>query len=398
MGRGLNHGKNNFDFIVCHSSDIETDDTVVELFEQADKKLNGRIPNACILFLSIDYNHQLILDKINQKWDGIQLIGGTTDGELSSDLGFVEDSAVMILLVSDSVVFKASAGDLKSDEIEKVCKRLVEEATENLNTEPRLCLTIPGNIGTNNDKIVRSLSKALNNKVPVFGGTPGDQWRFKTQYQFSGKAVHTNAVTLLLFSGNLIFEYGVDSGWIPMGETGIVNKAEGNIIYEINSKSAVQFYKRSLGELNDPSGEFPLVILNEKDEIIYQRTPARILSDNSGGIVFLGEIPSGSKVQIATAERDNILEGTKRSIKMAIDKFPKDKIIKGCLFISCAGRKALLGTRTRDEMKIAEELIGDDVPKAGFYAYSEISPLKSDHAFSVLHNQTFVTILFGTNK
>ena len=385
-----------FDFIVCHSEDIDSLNAVHGLILQADEKLNGKVPNACILFSAIDYDHQLILNEINNKWPGIQLVGGTTDGELSSELGFSEDSVVMILFRSGSVIFTSGVGDLRSAGTEAACNKAVSEASENLIQTPKLCLTFPGGVGTNNDKIVASLANLFDGEVPIFGGIPADQWRFKVQYQFCGNKVFTDSVPILLFSGDFKFEYGVDSGWIPMGEPGIANKIEGNIIYEINNEPAIQFYKSGLGELTDPSGEFPLVILNKENEILYQRTPARVLSDNSGAIGFLGEIPSGSIVQIATAERDTILDGSRKSVHLAFDKFTMGSKISGGLFISCAARKALLGTRTREEIEIAREILGEDIPVAGFYGYGELSPLNNDKSNSLLHNQTFITILFGS--
>ena len=120
------------------------------------------------------------------------------------------------------------------------------------------------------------------------------------------------------------------------------------------------------------------------------------MEDNSGAIVFIGEIPQGSKVQIATAQRGMILEGTKRSISEAKEKLPEGSKINGCLFVSCAGRKVLLGTQAEEEMKIAGNIIGENIPAAGFYSYGEVSPLKNESNNSMLHNQTFVTLLFAS--
>ncbi|MDP8203391.1 MAG: FIST N-terminal domain-containing protein [Candidatus Tenebribacter mawsonii] len=395
MKKETNNSNTDLDFIVCHSEEIDTEDAVKELIEQAESKLNGRIPNACILFSAIDYEFQTFLDEITMKWNGIQLVGGTTDGEMSSELGFAEDSVVMLLFKSDSIVFSAGVGDSLSEDIDNACKKAVVEATEGFDSEPRLCFTIPGNVGTQNDKIIASLKNLLNDKVPIFGGVPGDQWRFKVQYQFCGNKVYTDSVPILLFSGSFVFEYGVDSGWIPLGEPGKVTKTEGNIVYEINNKPAIDFYKNSLGELNEAGPEFPILVLNEQNNILFQRTPFQVLTDQNGAIVFLGEINLGAKVQIANAPRDTIIDGSRKSINDALNKLGKDPKVKGCLFISCAGRKLLLGTRTKDEIATAREILGNDVPMAGFYSYSEVCPLKMDPKNSALHNQTFITLLFG---
>ena len=90
-----------------------------------------------------------------------------------------------------------------------------------------------------------------------------------------------------------------------------------------------------------------------------------------------------------------ILEGTKKSISEAKEKLTEGSKINGCLFVSCASRKVLLGTQTGEEMKIAGNIIGENIPAAGFYSYGEISPLKNESNNSTFHNQTFITLLFG---
>ena len=41
---------------------------------------------------------------------------------------------------------------------------------------------------------------------------------------------------------------GMDSGWEAIGETGTITRSEGNVIYEINHKPALEFYSNILGE------------------------------------------------------------------------------------------------------------------------------------------------------
>lgn len=380
--------------VVCHSEGVDTEDAVEDLLKQADSKLNQEKPDACILFAAIDYEHDVMLGKINNRWEGIKLVGGTTDGEMSSELGFAEDSVVMVLFKSDLVTFSTGLGDKLSEGIPEASKKAVEESLRDA-TDPKLCITIPGNAFTNIDQIVLTLKNKLGEGIPIFGAVPGDQWRFKTQYQFHGDKVYTDSVPLLVLSGNLTFSYGVDSGWGSMGEIGTVTKAEGNIIHTIDDKPALDFYKRGLGELTTPSGEFPLVVLDADNDIMHQRAAARLLDDGSGAIIFLGEVPQGARVQIATAQREDILRGARISITEAKRKFPSDRVIKGCLFFSCAARKALLGTRTGEEIKIAKAILGDNIPMGGFYGYGEISPLKKEANNSMCHNQTYITLLLG---
>lgn len=63
------------------------------------------------------------------------------------------------------------------------------------------------------------------------------------------------------------------------------------------------------------------------------------------------------------------------------------------LCISCAGRKQILGSRTQQEARIVNELLGD-APAAGIHGYGEIARLAKD-GISHYHNETFTTLLSG---
>ena len=108
-------------------------------------------------------------------------------------------------------------------------------------------------------------------------------------------------------------------------------------------------------------------------------------------------MPDGARVHITTTNRDQILAATRSSFQHALDDFPKDSGGGGkpalALCISCAGRKQILGSRTQEEGRIVNELLGD-VPAAGFYGYGEIARLAKD-GISHYHNETFTTLLLG---
>src|SRR5260370_1569855 len=85
------------------------------------------------------------------------------------------------------------------------------------------------------------------------------------------------------------------------------------------------------------------------------------------------------------------------SVKHAQDDYHKDSGWGGKravgLCIPFAGRKRILGSRTKEEARIVNELLGD-VPAVGFYGYGEIARLAKD-GISHYHNETFTTLLLG---
>ena len=96
--------------VVAHSNDPDSLSAVKEILQQSKDSLQGNNPQAGILFAAIDFDHSLILENINQAFPGIELIGGTTDGEISSLLEFQQDSITLMLFCSDEIETLAGVG------------------------------------------------------------------------------------------------------------------------------------------------------------------------------------------------------------------------------------------------------------------------------------------------
>lgn len=87
--------------VVGHSNDPDTEFAIAEVLEQCLTGLAGLKPQAAILLAALDFDHGKILHHIHQTFPDIQLIGGTTDSEISSILEFQQDSLVLMVLCSD---------------------------------------------------------------------------------------------------------------------------------------------------------------------------------------------------------------------------------------------------------------------------------------------------------
>ena len=380
----------------AHSEDIDTASALNEIIEKCQKRLSGQTPKAGLLFAGIDAEHQALLDGINKAWPGIQLIGCTTDGELSSDIGFQEDSVTLLLIGSDTVDITAGIGRQVSQDITVACRQAVKEARSKTQLHPSLCIANPESLTTSGQEVIRSLNNELGDDVPVLGATAADQLRFKGTYQFYCHEVLSDAIPILLFSGPLVYAFGVASGWKPIGKPGQVTRSQATTVQEIDGSPAIDFYRKFLGPDAKPSGECPLAILNDKDEIQYLRAPAGFSIEAEGDIRYFADVPEGARVQITVADRDAILNGCRESLDMAIQRYPEGKSPDVAVFFSCAARKLLLGTQISEEYQIFKEKIDPIVPMCGFYGYGEIGPIKASSANAKFHNETFISLLLGT--
>jgi hypothetical protein len=381
-----------FSMVVAHAEDCEN--AAPDMIGRCLGQLAGRPAKAAFVLASIDAPHQPLLDAINEEWPGIPLIGGTTDGEMSSELGFLEDSAVLAVFTGDDGIQVTTAvGRDASSDVAGACAATIAAARAGASLPPRLCLTVPESLTMNSGTVVSALTASLGMGIPLVGGTCGDQSRFSGTRQFFGREVVSDAVPVMLFSGDIACSFGVASGWSPISEPGVATRTEGTVVHCIDGQPAIDFYRRNLGSFERLNSEFPLVVVDGNGAGTYLRTTNGNVDAVSGAVSFFGDVPEGASVRIAAAGRAEILSGCDESIRIARERFPRQRQPTCALIFSCAGRKFLLGTRTTEEARHVASLL-EGIPYAGFYSYGEIAANVAGSA-ALFHNQTFVTVLFG---
>jgi hypothetical protein len=121
-----------FKVAVGHSNDPDSLEAIDEILEQCQQTLDGEIPQAGILFAAIDFDHSLILQRINETFPNIELIGGTTDGEVSSILEFQQDSLTLMLFCSDEIEIRAAVGRNVSQSPVEIASQSVEESKQQM--------------------------------------------------------------------------------------------------------------------------------------------------------------------------------------------------------------------------------------------------------------------------
>ncbi len=376
--------------VIGHSTDPWAEGAVQELVDQCEKQLEGQTPKAGVLFTCLEIEHNVLLAKLMDNWPDLELIGCTTDGELSSREAFQEDSSTLMLFASDTVSFKACVGRNLSQDITGSLKQGVED----IDKPVPLCIMLPESLTISGTSLVSELQGLLGEDTILVGGASADQWNFEQCHQFIGTEVLTDSVPFLCVMGDVEVSVGIASGWTPLGERGLVTRAEGMVVHEIDHKPALDFYRHYIGEAHlDNLQEYPLAVFpEEEDDVFFLRTVFSF-DREEGWIQFAAMLPENSAVQLTEAGRNEVLSACESSIQSALERF-SGKTPQGALLISCAVRKQVLGTRTHEEYEKFAHAISPDLPVAGFYSYGEIGPLPGNNK-SRFHNETFITVLVG---
>src|SRR5580704_12084836 len=92
-----------FNIAIGHSEDPDSADAADEVIAACQSRLGNIKPQVCMVFSAIDYDYPVILKKIHAAFAGVQVVGCTSSGELSSQLGYSEDSLLLVALASDRI-------------------------------------------------------------------------------------------------------------------------------------------------------------------------------------------------------------------------------------------------------------------------------------------------------
>jgi hypothetical protein len=242
----------------------------------------------------------------------------------------------------------------------------------------------------NGSDLVKGLSSALPAGVSLTGGLSGDGGRFeKTLVVLDGKAEADAIGVLGLYGSRLRVGYASLGGWDSFGPERLITRSEGNVLYELDGKSALQLYKEYLGEHADglPATGllFPLSLRVGDGDTPVVRTILGIDEDRQS-LTFAGDVPMGAYARLMKANFDRLIDGAvgaARTSQGAIAGSEPDLAI----LISCVGRKMVLNQRVEEEVEGVRDVLGQHTALTGFYSYGEISPF-TPSARCELHNQT----------
>ena len=101
----------------------------------------------------------------------------------------------------------------------------------------------------NGSGLVAGLAAHLPSHVAITGGLSGDGARFQETLVFLDSVPEQEVVAALgLYSDRLRVGYGSLGGWDSFGPERLITRSKGNVLYDLDGKSALELYKTYLGE------------------------------------------------------------------------------------------------------------------------------------------------------
>ena len=320
-------------------------------------------------------------------YPGAPVIGCSSSGEIFGT--HIQDDTLVVALLQfeHTTVRTASAPVTDSGQSFEAAQSLAHQL---MAPGLRGVLVLSDGLGVNGSELIRGLNTVLPAHVVVSGGLAGDGERFKRTWVVKDGLPLGGYVTAVGLYGTAVrLTHGSKGGWDLFGPERLITRSQGNVLYELNHKPALQLYKDYLGEL--ASGlpgtalHFPLSIRQKQEDAKRLVRTILAIDHTAQSLTFAGDMPEGAYAQFMRANFDRLIQGASDAAILATP-ISTDSAPTLSIAISCVGRRMVLGQRTEEEVEATFDVLPKGVQQIGFYSYGEISPYSTGQCD--LHNQT----------
>ncbi len=334
-----------------------------------------------------------LFSEIKQVYPNAHLLGCSTAGEIYWTQ--VSDDSLVVTAVSfEHTQLKGTK--VKIDKMENSFKA-GQQLSRSLEKEDLVhVFVLSDGLKINGSELVKGLIKHLPEHVSITGGLSGDGALFRETYVLWDDEPERDTVAVLgLYGNRLRVGYASFGGWDPFGPERLITQSRGNVLFELDGKSALMLYKKYLGEhakgLPSTGLLFPLSIRIREGERGVVRTILSI-NEEDQSMTFAGDVPEGAYARLMKANFDRLIDGAVEAAKTSLDIIGFSPEL--AILISCVGRKLILKQRIEEEIEGVRDILGAQATLTGFYSYGEISPFTKG-AQCELHNQTMTITAFS---
>jgi hypothetical protein len=322
------------------------------------------------------------------------ILGCSTSGEIFGDT--VIDNSVIATAVEFEHTRLRTASTAITEA--KSSYEVGEELARRLNDASlRHMFVLSDGLNVNGSDLARGLASGVAEGVSITGGLSGDSTNFAETWVVADDAAGPQRVAAVgLYGDDLRVGYASMGGWEPFGLERTITRAERNVLYELDGRSALDLYKTYLGDHAEqlPSAAllFPIVVTEKGGGQGVVRTVLSV-DEQAKSMTFAGDIPQGGTAQLMKTNVDDLVDGATAAAEASLSGLG-DARPDLVLLVSCVGRKLVMKQRIEEEVEAVRDVFGADTKIAGFYSYGELCPFRQGGECR-LHNQTMTITAFA---
>ncbi len=338
--------------IATTSSTKHTIQAVVDAYNELVTQLGAK-PHLLMLQCSINYDVETLLSTLREMAPNIPLHGGTSCMGVMTESGFHNHDGYGLALfgIYDPEGSYGVGAALIEDDPSAAAHQATINALNNADCRGEMpamvwMTAMPGC----EEALIEGIEKLLGDDIPIAGGSSADNDVSAHWKQFANDDIHTNAVVISVFVPSSEIVFAFHSGYEPTPIHGIVTKAEGRILKEIDGRPAAEVYNEWVGGgISDvlPGGGnilasttlYPLGRAAGKIVNVpyYQLSHPDAVTE-AGELTLFSTINEGDELVLMNGTIDSLVSRAGRVAKATLDAHSlSSDDIAGALVIYCAG-------------------------------------------------------------
>jgi hypothetical protein len=355
------------------------------------------------LFATVGYPQVPLLAAVREATGHVPLCGCSSEGIITQDTHDETNFSVAVMVIrSDELRF--INGIVSGDGgFEHIGQRIADAAQPQAHDDAIALFVFPDALTWNFDRFIAGFEQNLQGqtRLSIMGGLAADNWAMRQTYQYCDDQILSDGTAWVLLAGNARMASAVTHGCIPIGAQRIITRSEGNVIYEIDHRPALEIVKEYLTdqEMQNWAMTVSNLCLAFKapsymegyDDYIIRYMPTK--DDQIGSVTIPTEVSAGTQVWFSRRNYDKISSGVEVMGQHLHEQLGGSKPLMVFQF-DCAGRgKYIFREEQKHELLHGlQQHVGTDVPWLGFCTYGEIGPVAGRNCF---HNYTTVlTVIY----
>ncbi len=348
-------------------------------------------PNFVFMFASIGYDQHSLLRAVRETTGGAPLTGCSAEGTIDGDDADESNFSVLVTAISsDDLQWHNGLAVGLETEPRAVGKRVAQDLLPNLSADTIGLFVFPDGLTNSLEHFFAGLEGDLSSErfLPIWGGGAGNNFNFgEPTYQYCDDEIVSDGVSYALLSGKAQASWAMSHSLIPIGGERIVTRSQGNVIYEIDGKPALEVLGEYLPE--DARADerdwmryavslalcFRAPSYIKDEEYVVRGVPQPNLTD--GSVTVQTEVKEGTSVWFSSRDKEKLATGLDRMAVQIKEQLGGEK--PNLVFqFECATRGKMM---FRDQEKLQflrrfRQSLSPDAPWAGFYTIGEIGPVE----------------------
>ncbi len=238
---------------------------------------------------------------------------------------------------------------------------------------------------------MKGIEDGAGSECPVYGGMAGDDLALREPIVFTyGKKSTTGILALIIDQDKINVEGIATCGWKPIGTTKTVTRSEGNIVFTIDDKPALDLVIKYLGLDIDADSDTDVVTkigayyplqLERENAVPVMRT-AMLGNKSDRSLICAGNVLQGSKIRFSLPPDFDVIDTVvAECVELKKEKQGDADVV---IMFSCISRYLSFGVMTGEEIERVQQVW--DAPLIGFFTYGEFG--KASKGKYEFHNNT----------